>query len=67
MTAGEYNYSTFNMKMEIGKFTEFQDLPLHAGRQAPDFALEDLETGRTAHLKDLWASELVVIEFGSFT
>jgi hypothetical protein len=67
MTANEYNYAVFNMKAEMGRFTEFQDLPLHAGRQAPDFPLEDLETGQTVRLKELWGRDLVVIEFGSFT
>jgi len=67
MAPSEYNYPTFSMKMEMGKFSEFQDLPPHVGRQAPDFSLEDLETARTVHLRELWDSAPVVIEFGSFT
>jgi hypothetical protein len=51
----------------MGKFTEFQDHPLHAGREAPDFPLEDLGTGQAVRLKDLWSAGLVVIEFGSYT
>ena len=67
MTAHEYNYAVFNLRAEMGKFTEFQDHPLHAGREAPDFPLEDLGTGQAVRLKDLWSAGLVVIEFGSYT
>lgn len=67
MTAHEYNYSVFNLKGELGKFSEFQDHPLHAGRVAPDFPLEDLDTGQTVRLKELWDGGLVIIEFGSYT
>ena len=67
MAASEYNYSVFNLKAEMGKFAEFQDLPLHPGREAPDFPLEDLDTSQAVRLKDLWSDGLVVIEFGSFT
>lgn len=67
MTPHEYNYAVFNLQAEMPKFTEFQDHPLHAGRQAPDFPLEDLETRQTVHLKDLWSGGPVVIEFGSYT
>jgi len=67
MTGHDYNYPVFDMKAEMGKFAEFQDHPLHAGRQAPDYPLEELDTANTVHMKDLWASGLVVIEFGSFT
>jgi hypothetical protein len=67
MTEVEYNYAVFNLQAEMGKFTEFQDHPFHAGREAPDFPLEDLNTGQTVRLKDQWSDGLVVIEFGSFT
>lgn len=67
MAAYDYNYAVFNLQAEMGKFTEFQDHPLHAGRQASDFPLEDLDTGQTVHLKDLWSAGPVIIEFGSFT
>ncbi len=67
MTGHEYNYSVFNLQAEMGKFAGFQDHPLHAGRQAPDFPLEDLESGKLVHLRDFWTDALVVIEFGSYT
>jgi hypothetical protein len=67
MTTEEYNYAVFNLQRESGKFTEFQDHPLHAGRTAPDFPLEDLSSGQAVRLKELWTGGLVVIEFGSYT
>ena len=67
MTAPGYNYAVFNMKGEMGRFSEFQDHPLHVGRQAPDFPLEDLDTGQIVCLKDLWSKGVLVIEFGSYT
>jgi hypothetical protein len=67
MAAHDYNYAVFNLEAEKDKFTEFQDHLLHAGRIATDFPLEDLATGQTVHLKDLWNDGLVIIEFGSFT
>ena len=67
MSAQEYNYATFRMSAEKSKFAEFQDHPLHSGRLAPDFPLEDLDTSRTVSLKDLWSAGLVVVEFGSYT
>jgi len=63
----DYNYAVFNLQREIPYFTEFQDHPMHAGRTATDFPLEDLSTGSTARMADLWSAGLVVIEFGSFT
>jgi hypothetical protein len=63
----DYNYAVFDMKAEMSKFTEFQDSPLKAGRRAPDFPLEDLATGETVQMRELWAGGFAVIEFGSFT
>jgi hypothetical protein len=67
MAAHDYNYAVFNLDAEKDKITEFQDHPLHAGRNAADFPVEDLATGQTVQLKDLWTDGVVVIEFGSFT
>ena len=67
MTSTEYNYATFNMRNETGKFGEFQTLALHTGGRAPDFPLEDLETGQPVSLRGLWNNNHVVIEFGSYT
>ena len=67
MPENDYNYSVFNLKAELGKFEEFENHPLHAGRRAPDFPAEDLETGQTVNLKDLWSGSLLIIEFGSYT
>lgn len=62
----EYNYSTFDIKTEMDPFGNFQNM-LHVGGRAPDFPLEDLASGETVQMKDLWAKGPVVIEFGSFT
>src|SRR5262249_5713182 len=35
--------------------------------RAPSFPLEDLANGEKIAMKDLWKSEIVVMEFGSFT
>jgi hypothetical protein len=67
MSEQGYNYAVFNLQVELGKFEEFEDLPLHAGRRAPDFPVEDLETGQPVRLKDLWSVGLLVVEFGSYT
>lgn len=62
----EYNYAEFVM---LGERPNFENFPanLHVGERAPDFALEDLDSGETINLRDLWSDGLVVAEFGSFT
>lgn len=62
----EYNYSSFDIRIEGKPFGPFRD-NLHVGDRAPDFPLEDLETGDTVQMKDLWAEGPVIMEFGSFT
>ena len=62
----EYNYAVFNMQAERPKFEQFVST-LHVGEVAPSFPLEDLDSGDTVELKDLWAREMLIIEFGSFT
>ncbi len=62
----EYNYVHFDMMAERPKFAGFSEV-LHVGERAPDFAFEDLDSGETVRLKDLWSEGLVIAEFGSFT
>ena len=62
----EYNYVHFDMVAERPHFGGFS-ANLHVGERAPDFPLEDLESGETVNIKDLWAEGPVVVEFGSFT
>lgn len=62
----EYNYSVFVKDHGIPLFEGFCNT-LHVGERAPDFPLEDLDTGETVAMKDLWRREMVIIEFGSFT
>ena len=65
-TAEEYNYVHFDMKSEMPKFAGFPKV-LHVGERAPDFPFEDLATGATVRLSEIWAKDIVVAEFGSFT
>ena len=65
MSPSEYNYSEF-----VASPQEFNDFALHAPKvtmRAPSFLLEDLATGRTIELRELWKSEIALLEFGSFT
>jgi len=60
-----YNYSEF-----VASPGEFTDFALHAPKatmRGPSFPLEDLATGRTVQMSELWKSEVAVLEFGSFT
>ena len=61
-----YNYEIFDMQAHQPNFEGFVG-NLHVGERAPDFPLEDLESGETVRLKDLWSKGLVIAEFGSFT
>jgi hypothetical protein len=60
-----YNYPSFEASLD-----EFFDFAVNAPKvtmRAPSFPLEDLATGGTIEMKDLWSREVTVIEFGSFT
>ncbi len=62
-----YNYKTFAPTDEdMEKFSRFHEAP-NAGTVAPDFPLEDLATGETVHLKELWKRDAVIMEFGSYS
>jgi hypothetical protein len=65
MPHDDYNYAVFDVSLQ-----EFHDFAVHAPKvtmRAPSFALEDLATGESIAMADLWSSDVVVIEFGSFT
>lgn len=62
----DYNYAVFDMQAEAPNFQGFSAM-LHVGERAPDLPLEDLESGETVNIKDLWTDGPVVVEFGSFT
>ncbi len=62
----DYNYSVFDMVAERPNQVEFP-AKLHVGERAPDFALEDLDSGKKVNLKDYWSKGVVIAEFGSFT
>lgn len=65
MDAQPYYYSVF--KVSSGEFDDFAHKAPKATMRAPSFALEDLATGETVEMKELWRSDITVIEFGSFT
>ena len=62
----DYNYAVFDLPAEMKPFDLFSKAP-NAGGKAPNFPLEDLDTGKTIQMKDLWKNNFVIIEFGSFT
>ncbi len=62
----DYNYATFDMKEAEPSFRGFAN-HLHAGERAPDVALEDLASGASVPMRELWRDGPAVIEFGSFT
>jgi len=65
MSSSDYNYDVFTGGQE-----DFLDFAMHAPKvtmRAPSFALEELATGETIEMKDLWKKGVTVIEFGSFT
>jgi len=61
----QYNYDVFENAPE--EFFAFAHDAPKATMRAPSFALEDLVTGKTIEMKELWKSEIAVIEFGSYT
>jgi hypothetical protein len=65
MSSNQYNYSEF-----VASPNEFFDFAVHAPKvtmRAPSFPLEDLATGKTVQMSELWSSGVAVLEFGSFT
>ena len=65
MADPSYNYSVFDASPN--DFVEFATHAPKVTMRAPSFPLEDLANGEKIAMKDLWKSEIVVMEFGSFT
>ena len=65
MSKEQYNYSEF--VASPNEFLKFAEHAPKATMRAPSFPLEDLATGDTVEIKDLWKTGVTVIEFGSFT
>jgi len=65
MDRTQYNYGEF--VVSPGEFLEFGEHAPKATMRAPSFPLEDLATGETVQMKDLWKTGVTVMEFGSFT
>lgn len=65
MATEAYNYDVF--EVHSAEFINFaRDAP-KATERAPSFPLEDLASGETVEMKDLWKRGVTLIEFGSFT
>jgi hypothetical protein len=62
----EYNYAKFDLPTELVPFEYFPDF-VNVGTGAPSFPLQDLSTGETVEMKNLWSKGYAIIEFGSFT
>ena len=62
----DYNYDVFDMEREEPVFEAFPN-SLHVGERAPNFQLEELDTGESVSLRSLASSGVVILEFGSFT
>jgi len=60
-----YNYSSFELSSH--EFVDFAVRGPKVTMRAPSFPLEDLATGDSIGMKDLWSAGIAVIEFGSFT
>ena len=65
MDQARYNCSEF--VASPNEFLEFAEQAPKATMRAPSFPLEDLATGETVDMKDLWSTGVTVMEFGSFT
>jgi hypothetical protein len=68
--ATEYNYARFDEYVTSGlEAEEFGAFRTHlgVGESAPDASLTRLADGVPVALSDLWRSQPLVIEFGSFT
>ncbi len=68
--AAAYNYARFDDYVaaggDVADETAFWASP-RAGQRAPDFTLPRLGDGAQIRLSDLWRSQPLVMEFGSFT
>ncbi|MCZ6502237.1 MAG: hypothetical protein O6945_06970 [Gammaproteobacteria bacterium] len=62
----DYNYPVFDLPEEMKPFELFSSAP-NAGQKAPTYPLEDLDSGATIEMKELWKKDFVIVEFGSFT
>ena len=66
----DYNYEHFDEYVSCGaadaEFPAFRNL-LHVGDRAPDFTAVRLDGEEAVTVSDLWRSQQVVLEFGSFT
>ena len=65
MNVEDYNYSTWNPGSE--SFEDFASEAPQITSRAPSFPVENLATGETVQLKEIWRKGVTIVEFGSFT
>jgi len=65
MNVEDYNYSTLNPGSE--SFEDFASEAPQITSRAPSFPVENLATGETVQLKEIWRKGVTIVEFGSFT
>lgn len=65
MKPEDYNYSVWAHGSE--SFEDFASQAPQVTSRAPSFAVEDLVSGETVEMKDLWRKGVTIVEFGSFT
>ena len=63
-TDNSYNKTAFTGEIEA--FERFPEAP-RVGAIAPDLPLEDLDSGDTRHIAELWRRDTVIMEFGSYS
>ena len=66
MIERQYNFAEFTAGGS-GASAEFIQNSPKATSRAPAFPLEDLDSGEIIAMQDLWKTETLIMEFGSFT
>jgi hypothetical protein len=65
MSVEDYNYSVWKHGSE--SFEAFAVNAPQVTSRAPSFPVEDLSSGKTVEMKELWRKGITIVEFGSFT
>lgn len=69
MNSGGYNYAHFDEHVADGGNQEFESFrhAMRAGQRGVDVEVTRLDDQAPVRLSELWRSEPLVVEFGSFT
>ncbi|HIF58892.1 MAG TPA: hypothetical protein EYQ26_05275 [Rhodospirillales bacterium] len=65
MKVEDYNYSVWVHGSE--SFEAFATDAPQVTSRAPSFPVEDLSTGKSIAMNELWRKGITIVEFGSFT